>query len=144
MSANPVAKLSFWLATSILAHGIALVLGLGLAVITAFGFWGWVGCQPHISDNPACSLWWNVAVGLAFLVCGLVFGGVQGLMLHYQRVIPAGLWIAVTTLGWAIGLMVGYSIYMTSGSNLMRFIAFGMTGLAPGLAQWFIMKRYVS
>lgn len=140
-AANPVARLSVWLAVSFVAHGIALVLGVGLAGITVLEVWSLLGCQPHISDSLACRWRWNVAVGLALAVCGLVFGCIQGLILRYQRVIHVSVWIAVTTVGWTIGLMAGYSLYMASRSDLMRWIAFGVAGLVPGLAQWFVLKR---
>ena len=100
-----------------------------------------VGGQPHITEDFLLPY-------ILWPALGLVTGFLQYLLLrrHLSRI---GWWIAVTTLGWSLGLIGGRVLYRTLYGTLdvsaiwFETLMTALAGGAMGLAQWLVLHQRV-
>jgi hypothetical protein len=80
---------------------------------------------------------------IAGVAAGAVIGALQWLVLRQQ--IPVGAWwVAVTGIGFAVGLAVGVGLIGT-GTSAQALLARGLiAGLAIGLLQWLLLRQFVA
>jgi hypothetical protein len=141
-----------WTVASTVCGALGLLVGPFIAVVilaTSFAV-----IDPSLGASPSARpiysavsiIIWLSALALGTGMIGIVLGAGQFLVLKQQLRLSHG-WIWMTTLGWAIGLPLGWIAALIGLSQLSSILSLTLvgtlTGSLVGVGQWFVLLWHV-
>jgi hypothetical protein len=140
----------FWLVW-VAASWAGLILGMGIGNWGLFLVLASARCGELVYNDPSCSIWGYVALGLGGLICGGVIGLFQSWVLRRKQIVSSARWIVASMLGWMTGTLIGMGVLpIVVGSpagNPVRYgwiaLAYGIVGAVIGGMQWPVIRSHL-